>query len=57
MTLDIMDGDLWQWDTGREVEAAGCEQVHFAKSTAGTHGPISRMRHTAGARASRRSGT
>lgn len=36
MTLDIMDGDLWQWDTGREVEAAGCEQVHFAKSTAGT---------------------
>lgn len=36
MTLDIMDGDLWQWDTGREVEAAGCEQVHFAKSTTGT---------------------
>ena len=36
MTLDIMDGDLWQWDTGREVEAVGCEQVHFAKSTAGT---------------------
>lgn len=36
MTLDIMDGELWQWDTGREVEAAGCEQVHFAKSTAGT---------------------
>lgn len=36
MTLDIMDGDLWQWDTGREVVAAGCEQVHFAKSTAGT---------------------
>lgn len=36
MTLDIMDGGLWQWDTGREVEAAGCEQVHFAKSTAGT---------------------
>ena len=36
MTLDIMDGDLWQWDTGREVEAAGCEQVHFARSTAGT---------------------
>lgn len=35
MTLDIIDGDLWQWDTGREVEAAGCEQVHFAKSTAG----------------------
>ena len=36
MTLDITDGELWQWDTGREVEAAGCEQVHFAKSTAGT---------------------
>lgn len=36
MTLDIMDGELWQWDTGREVEAAGCEQVHFAKSTTGT---------------------
>lgn len=36
MTLDIIDGDLWQWDTGREVEAAGCEQVHFAKSTTGT---------------------
>lgn len=36
MTLDIMDGDLWQWDTGREVEVAGCEQVHFAKSTTGT---------------------
>ena len=36
MTLDIMDGELWQWDTGREVEAVGCEQVHFAKSTAGT---------------------
>lgn len=36
MTLDIMDGELWQWDNGREVEAAGCEQVHFAKSTTGT---------------------
>ena len=36
MTLDIMDGELWQWDTGREVEVTGCEQVHFAKSTAGT---------------------
>ena len=34
--LQVLDGDLWQWDTGREVEAAGCEQVHFAKSTTGT---------------------
>lgn len=33
--LQVLDGDLWQWDTGREVEAVGCEQVHFAKSTAG----------------------
>ncbi|MGN8741333.1 hypothetical protein ACTNC4_07080 [Collinsella sp. HCP3S3_B8] len=34
--LQVLDGDLWQWDTGREVEVVGCEQVHFAKSTTGT---------------------
>lgn len=36
MTLDVIDGDLWQWDTGREAEVVGCDQVHFAKSTTGT---------------------
>ncbi len=34
--LQVLDGELWQWDTGREVEVVGCEQVHFAKSTTGT---------------------
>lgn len=34
--LQVFDGELWQWDTGREVEVVGCEQVHFAKSTTGT---------------------
>lgn len=33
--LQVLDGELWQWDTGREVEVVGCEQVHFAKSTTG----------------------
>ena len=36
MTLNVIDGDLWQWDTGREAEVVGCDQVHFAKSTTGT---------------------
>ncbi len=34
--LQVLDSELWQWDTGREVEVVGCEQVHFAKSTTGT---------------------
>lgn len=34
--LQVLDGELWQWDTGREVEAVGYEQVHFAKATTGT---------------------
>lgn len=34
--LQVLDGELWQWDTGRKVEVVGCEQVHFAKSTTGT---------------------
>lgn len=34
--LQVLNGELWQWDTGREVEVVGCEQVHFAKSTTGT---------------------
>lgn len=34
--LQVLDGELWQWDTGREVEVVGCEQVHFAKSTTET---------------------
>lgn len=34
--LQVLYGELWQWDTGREVEVVGCEQVHFAKSTTGT---------------------
>lgn len=35
MTLDMMDGDLWQWDTGRRVAVEGADEVHFSKHPGG----------------------
>lgn len=35
MRLELNDGDLWQWDTGRSVEVEGAEEAHFAKRPGG----------------------